>query len=162
MSNAASASERAAWIDRIAALPKALHSVLDGLDAGQLLTPYREGGWTVAQVVHHLADSHLNAYLRTRKIAHEDRPTLQPYEQDVWAATPDATTPQLSASLELLTGLHERWVQFLRGLPSAAWPRAGFHPERGDVTIASLVESYAEHGENHVAQIAGLRQRRGW
>lgn len=153
--------ERRQYITRIRNLPRQLGAAVRGLDAAQLQTPYREGGWTPAQVVHHLADSHMNAYIRMRLIAHEEHPALKSYDQDVWASTPEARAAQISPSMALLRGLHRRWTAFLQNLPRESWSRTGLHPERGDVSIDSLAAMYAGHGEKHVAQILGLRQRLG-
>ena len=109
--------ERRQFITRIRNLPRQLAAAVRGLDSAQLQTPYREGGWTAAQVVHHLADSHMNAYIRMRLIAHEEHPPLKPYDQDVWASTPEAKVAQLSSSMAILRGLHRRWALFLQNLP---------------------------------------------
>jgi hypothetical protein len=153
--------ERRQFISRIRNLPRQLSTALRGLDSAQLQTPYRAGGWTAAQVVHHLADSHLNAYLRMRLIAHEDHPTLKTYDQDVWASTPEAKVPQLGSSMAILRGLHRRWALFLQNLPREAWSRTGIHPERGPVSIDDLAALYAGHGEKHVGHIMALRERLG-
>lgn len=155
------ADQRAAKIARIAGCPPVLRSAVAGLTDEQLDTPYREGGWTVRQVVHHLADSHANAYLRFRWVVSEDHTTLKPYDQDVWASFDDSKMP-LEPSLCMLDGLHERWTGFLRTLPDEAWARKGFHPENGDVTLEDLLTTYSDHGENHIRQITDLRARKGW
>src|SRR5215210_6417531 len=135
--------------------PGALRAAVKGLNDEQLDTPYRDGGWTVRQVVHHIADSHANAYLRFRWLATEDYPTIKTYDQDVWAALPDSQLP-LGSSLKLIEGLHERWAAFLDLLPDEAWSRRGMHPERGDVSIDDLLNIYAEHGAHHAGQITDL------
>ncbi len=149
-------------IAKIQQLPAQLEAAIAGLNDAQLDTPYRDGGWTVRQVVHHLADSHMNAYIRMRLIATEDRPTLKPYDQDVWARFYDAQSMPVAPSLAILRGLHERWTDFLQRLSAESWSRAGHHPERGEVTLDSLVTIYAGHGAKHVDQIMGLRQAKGW
>ncbi len=143
-------------------LPRHLREVVSGLQDMQLDTPYRVGGWTVRQVVHHLADSHMHAYLRMRFIVTEDHPVIKPYDQDRWATLADAAGGPLEPSLVILDGLHDRWVQFLESLPEAAWTRSALHPERGEVTLQSMLRTYAGHGEKHLAHIRGLRIARGW
>jgi hypothetical protein len=127
--------------------------VLAGLSAEQLTTAYLEGEWTAAQNVHHLADSHMNAYIRTRLILLEDQPTLKPYNQEDWAALPDASAADVSASLAILRGLHARWAALFEGLSDADFARAGNHPEVGIITIADLLRTYARHGAAHIDQI---------
>lgn len=143
-------------------LPPHLREAVNGLQGMQLDTPYRPGGWTIRQVVHHLADSHMHAYLRMKFIVTEDHPVIKPYEQDRWAALADAAGASLEPSLLILDGLHERWVRFLESLPDAAWTRTALHPERGEVTLESMLRTYAGHGDKHVGQIRGLRTARGW
>lgn len=153
---------RSALIAEIAALPARLEAVVSNLDDVQLDTPYRTGGWTVRQVVHHLADSHMNAYIRMKLALTEDRPRFKTYEQDEWARLPDSTLP-LAPSLSILRGLHERWATLLEGLPAEEiWARVGEHPESGSVTLDDLLASYTAHGARHVRQIADLRAARGW
>jgi uncharacterized damage-inducible protein DinB len=153
--------ERNSKIAEIRDAPPIIRAAVQGLNDEQLDTPYRDGGWTARQVVHHLADSHANAYLRFRWLATEDYPTIKTYDQDVWAALPDSRLP-VGSSLKLLEGLHERWVAFLELLPDEAWSRRGMHPERGEVTIDDLLEIYADHGAHHAGQITDLRARKGW
>jgi uncharacterized damage-inducible protein DinB len=155
-------SERKLDIARIRKLPKQLADAVRGLDRAQLGTPYRDGGWTVAQVVHHLADSHMQALGRMRLIATEERPPLPAYQQDAWAALPDARSASIAPSMAILRGLHRRWAGFLAKLPRKAWGRTGLHAERGEVSIDDLLAIYADHGEKHVAQILGLRRDRAW
>jgi hypothetical protein len=156
------AEERHRRIATIRAFPRHLADALAGLSDSQLDTPYREGGWTVRQVVHHLADSHMHAYLRMKLIAAEENPPLKPYDQDQWGAMPDSRTAPLGSSLSILTGLHERWALFLERLDQNAWERTGNHPERGVVTLESMLATYAEHGRKHIRHITGLRQTKGW
>jgi len=149
---------------KIAALrdfPAVIRDAVNGLDDRQLDTPYRDGGWTARQVVHHLADSHLNAYLRFKWLLTEDHPTIKTYDQDVWAALPDSRRP-VESSLRLLDGLHTRWSELLESVPAEAWSRTGMHPEQGEVTMDDLLETYAGHGEHHAGQITDLRARQGW
>lgn len=156
------ASERFARIGKIRSLPSSLHAAVRGLNERQLDTPYREGGWTVRQVVHHLADSHMNAFVRMKLILTEEHPTLKPYDQNRWAEMPDTTGAPIIPSLSLLEGLHHRWAILLESIGENEWTRSGFHPERGDVTLGSLLQTYAGHGENHVDQVISLRRSRGW
>ena len=132
------------------------------LTGPQLDTPYRDGGWTVRQVVHHLADSHLNAFIRMKLILTEDRPRLKAYDQERWAETADVVGMSIESSIEILGGLHERWAALLEQIPEGAWMRAAIHPESGEVTLEGLLALYAHHGENHVGQILQLRATRGW
>lgn len=157
----ATAEERQKQIDRIEELPRLLEEAVRGLNDEQLDTPYREGGWTVRQVVHHLADSHANAFIRVKLTLTEERPALKPYDQDEWARLTDTALP-LEPSLAILRGLHQRWTALLRAVPEEAWPRAAYHPERGDITLDDQLNLYAGHGANHVRQIADLRARQGW
>lgn len=153
--------QRTAKIAKIAACPPELRKAVDGLSDSQLDTPYREGGWTVRQVVHHVADSHANAFLRFRWIVAEDHPSIKTYDQDVWATLPDMKLP-VAPSLKIIEGLHERWVAFLTALPEDAWSRTAAHPERGEVTMDDLLDIYSEHGAKHAGQITGLRAQKGW
>ncbi len=153
--------ERNNKIGAIRAFPPIIRVAVDGLNDQQLDTPYRDGGWTVRQVVHHVADSHANAYLRFRWLVTEDHPTIKTYDQDVWAALPDSRLP-VESSLRLLDGLHERWAGFLDSLPVDTWSRTGIHPERGEVTMDDLLEIYSGHGAHHAGQITDLRARQGW
>jgi uncharacterized damage-inducible protein DinB len=153
--------ERKSKIAEIRAFPPILQSAIAGLNDEQLDTRYRDGGWTVRQVVHHIADSHVNAYLRFRWLVTEDNPTIKTYDQDVWAELPDSRLP-LDSSLRIIDGLHERWAAFLDTLPDEAWSRKGMHPERGEVTLDDLLEIYSGHGAHHAAQITGLRGKKGW
>lgn len=154
--------DRTVQIDAIRALPEQLEAAVAGLSDEQLDTPYRTSAWTVRQVVHHLADSHMNAFVRMKLILTEDRPRLKPYDQDRWAHTADVTGVPIASSLAVLRGLHERWVALLVAVPDKEWSRAASHPETGEVTLESLLAVYAHHGENHVSQILQLRASRGW
>lgn len=156
------ALERRERIARLRNLPKLLQEAVKGLDDEQLQTPYREGGWTPAQVVHHLADSHMNAFIRMRLALTEDQPTIKTYHQEVWAELADAKSVVLSPSIAILRGLHRRWSNMLRGLTKKDWARTAIHPERGEMTLEDFLVLYSDHGEKHVGQINGLRQTRGW
>jgi hypothetical protein len=153
---------RRRFIGQIAALPTELRVVVAHLAPHQLATPYRDGGWTVAQVVHHLADSHMNAYMRTRLALTEENPTIKPYDEKRWAELADAASVAIEVSLALLDALHLRWTTLLGSIASWDFDRTFQHPERGPMTIDRLVALYAWHGRHHVAHIAGLRHRHGW
>ena len=156
-------ARRAACVARITAAPAALRAAVAGLSDAQLDTPYRPGGWTVRQVVHHVPDSHLNAYTRVRLALTEPTPTIKPYEEARWAELPDARTAPIDMSLALLDSLHARWLHLLRQLTPADGARAFRHPEHGsDITIDEVIGMYAWHGEHHVAHITSLRDRMGW
>lgn len=146
-------AERAAQIAAIAALPAKLEALVAGLTAEELTTPYLAGEWTVAQNVHHLVDSHTNSYVRCKLILTEERPPLKPYDQDAWAALPDGSSADIADSLAILRGLHARWVRFWEHLPETAWERTGDHPENGPMSLARILQVYAEHGEAHLDQI---------
>jgi uncharacterized damage-inducible protein DinB len=154
--------QRAAGLDQIAAAPGKLRAAVRDLSQAQLDTPYRDGGWTVRQVVHHLPDSHLNAYLRCKLALTEDNPTIRPYFEDRWAELPDSAGP-IEVSLDLLDRLHERWNRLLRALPATDFARTYFHPEyQITFTLDRVVAMYAWHGEHHLAHITSLRRRLGW
>jgi uncharacterized damage-inducible protein DinB len=158
-----SAAERASCIDDIAAAPGTLRNAVDGLSDAQLDTPYRPGGWTVRQVVHHVPDSHLNAYARVRLALTEEVPTIKPYDEARWAELPDARALPVEVSLQLLEALHGRWVPLLRRIDPAGAARRLRHPEHGrEMTVDELIALYAWHGHHHVAHVTGLRERMGW
>ncbi len=156
---------RAQHIAHIKSLPNDLRNAVQGLNDEQLNTPYREGGWTVRQVVHHVADSHLNAITRMRLVLTEDHPTVKPYDQDAWARQPDYNLP-IEPSLQILDGLHLRWSVLLEHVlahePESIWSRTALHPDNGMMTLDDFLVVYSNHGTNHVAQITGLRQQKGW
>lgn len=157
-----SAADRAATIDRIEAAPGKLRAAVAGLDDAKLETPYRPGGWTVRQVVHHVFDSHANAFIRCKLTATEDHPTIRPYEEADWALLPDAHGP-IADSLALVDHLHARWTVLLRGLPASAYQRTCFHPgSKLILTLDRLIATYAWHGAHHTAHITELRRRSGW
>lgn len=151
-----------AWIEEIERLPAALRSVVQPLTAEQLDTPYRPGGWRVRQVVHHLADSHLNSLIRFKWALTEERPTIKAYFEDRWAELPDYTTVPVSTSLRLLEALHERWVGLLRGLSATDLEREFLHPESGPIRLDVNIGLYAWHGRHHLAQVTRLADREGW
>jgi hypothetical protein len=151
------------WIDEIAEAPSNLRAVVAGLSADQLDTPYREKGWTVRQVVHHLPDSHLNAYTRLKLALTEDAPVIRPYDEARWAELPDARQGPIEISLNLLESLHHRWVLLLRQLTPADFRRQFMHPEHGrPFQVQESLALYAWHGRHHVAHIASLRRRMAW
>jgi uncharacterized damage-inducible protein DinB len=157
-----SAEQRNVLIDSIASLPADLRAAVSGLSAEQLGTPYRPGGWTVRQIVHHIPDSHLNSYLRFKLAVTEKEPTIKPYDEAAWAELFDARTADIEISLTLLDALHRRWTVFLRSLTDAQFGRAFHHPELGRVTLDGTLQLYAWHGRHHLAHIRELRARRGW
>lgn len=157
-----SAQERSQYIDQIAAAPAAVRAALKGLSGRQLDTPYRDGGWTVRQVAHHVPDSHMNAYVRFKLALTEDSPTIKPYMEDRWARLADTAGTPVDVSLALLDSLHERWVQLLRSLKEEDWKRTFKHPELGDRRLDQTLALYAWHGRHHVAHVTSLRQRMGW
>jgi DinB superfamily len=150
------------WIDEIGAAPGHLREAVGGLSAGQLDTQYRPGGWTVRQVVHHLPDSHLNAYMRYKLALTEDEPMIKSYDESRWAELADARTAAIEPSLSMLEGLHERWTTLLKSLSPADWRRRFRHPEREVLSLAHDAGLYAWHGRHHVAHITALRKRMGW
>jgi len=157
-----SAEQRSVWISEIAAAPEQLRSAVQGLSDAQLDTPYRDGGWTVRQVVHHVPDSHLNAYVRFKLALTEDHPTIRPYDEKRWAQLTDARAGSILVSLDMLDALHERWGRLLRSLGPAEFGRTLNHPESGVLDLDLLTAHYAWHGRHHTAHVTALRQRRGW
>lgn len=156
------ADEREALIERIAEVPALLEKAVGGLSDEQLDTPYRDGGWSPRQSAHHIADSHLNGFVRFKLAVTEDDPTIRTYEQEPWAETPDVHAVPVEASLAIVRGLHERWVTLLRALTPEDFGRTIQHPEDGRMDLDRLLQLYAWHGRHHVAHVEGLRTRRGW
>jgi uncharacterized damage-inducible protein DinB len=155
-------AERNELINRIRQLPGKVEAAVKPLNEEQLGTPYRKDGWTVRQVVHHLADSHMNAFIRVKLLLTEERPTLKPYDQEKWALLSDMAKTPIASSLAILQGVHERWSVLFENLPEASWSRSGLHPETGEVTVESLLSTYSHHGDNHLGQITGLIAEKGW
>lgn len=156
-------AQRSAWIDDIADAPARLRTAVQGLGADQLDTPYREGGWTPRQVVHHMADSHMNAFVRFKHALTETDPAIKPYDEAAWALLPDVAATPVEVSLTLLDALHNRWVQLLRKLTPTECARAYFHPDKNRlVPLDEAIGMYAWHGRHHVAHITTLRERQGW
>jgi hypothetical protein len=154
--------QRPQLIDQIAAAPACLREAVRGLSGDQLDTAYRPGGWTVRQTVHHVADSHMNAYIRLRLALTEEEPVIKPYDEGKWAELIDARTLPVEVSLELLDSMHHRWAVLLRSMSGADFARTFRHPERGVVRQDTNLASYAWHGRHHTAHITGLRQRNRW
>lgn len=150
-------------ITAIEALPGQLRAAASGLDDAQLDTPYRDGGWTVRQVVHHVADSHIHASVRTRLALTVDEPHIDGYNQDSWVALTDARTLPIEPSLQIIEGLHQRWATLLRSLDEVAWQRTYYHNEYRNLwPLWQVVGLYSWHGRHHTAHITSLRQSRGW
>jgi uncharacterized damage-inducible protein DinB len=159
---ALSDEERIAHIDSIETHPVRMKEAVAGLDDAQLDTPYRDEGWTVRQVVHHLVDSHMNSYLRFKLAITEDSPTIGTYEEGLWAELPDAKHAPIEGSLIMLEALHARWVSFLRALRPEQYRRYVVHPEIGEITVDVLLEIYGWHCPHHEGHITALRGRMGW
>jgi hypothetical protein len=155
-------AQREQLIAQIEQAPAHLRQAVAGLTEKQLDTPYRPEGWTVRQVVHHLSDAHMNAYVRFRLALTEDEPTIKPYAQERWASLEDARTAPMELSLSLLESLHRRWVLLLRSLRAADFARTFRHPEIGLVTLDKHLDMAAWHGRHHIAHITSLRDRMGW
>jgi len=155
-------AQREVWLADVAALPGKLRSAVSDLSEEQLDTAYRPGGWTVRQVVHHLADSHLNSYQRFRLAVTEQSPLIKPYDEAAWAELPDAKNAPVTDSLSLLDGLHARWIALLRSLDEAAFARTFRHPELGEKRLDWTLGLYAWHCRHHVAHICNLRERMSW
>ena len=153
--------KRSIWLTSIESLPQALRDAVTGLTEEQLDTPYREGGWTVRQVVHHVADSHTNAYVRTKLALTEDSPSIKPYDEKLWAELPDSRL-SVEVSLALLDSLHARWAVLLRSLKDDAFARTWVHPEHGTRDLDYLVQLYAWHSRHHVGHVRSLRERMRW
>jgi uncharacterized damage-inducible protein DinB len=158
----ATAESRRQAIEEIAAVPARMSAAVRGLTREQLDTPYRPEGWTVRQVVHHVPDSHLNAYVRFKLALTEDEPTIKPYDEKRWAELMDTRETPIETSLALLGPLHERWVTLLRSLLAADFARTLRHPELGVMSLDKVLALYAWHGRHHVAHITSLRERMGW
>lgn len=154
--------EQKQMIEEIRKLPSSLEAAVKGLSDAQLDTPYRLGGWTVRQVVHHIADSHMNAFIRMKLTLTENHPTLKPYDQDRWAALVDSARLPIEPSLALVRGLHTRWAALLDTVSDNEWTRAAYHPENGEMTLEKILTVYAGHGEKHVGTIRTLRLHKGW
>lgn len=155
-------AKRDEWIKAIASLPSELTAAVQGLTEEQLDTPYREGGWTVRQLVHHMADSHLNSVIRFRWALTEETPLIKVYDEKLWAELPDAKSLSPQASLDLVEGLHRRWTALLRQMTETDFDRRLRHPVSGESSLGKMLGLYAWHGRHHVAHITKLRDRMGW
>jgi hypothetical protein len=153
---------RARHVLEIESAPAELRTAVKGLRSDQLDAPYRPGGWTVRQVVHHMPDSHMNAYVRVKLALTEEVPTIKPYDEARWAELGDTRTTPIDTSLALFESLQQRWVYLLRSLTAADFSRRLQHPERGTISIDDVVAIYAWHGRHHIAHITSLRRRNGW
>ena len=156
-----SAAARAEHITALRYLPGNLQAAVSGLTNPQLNTPYRDGGWTVRQLVHHIADSHANAYVRSKLALTEDWPTIKPYDEAAWARLTDSRLPT-DCSLAMIAALHERWVALLESLSDSDFERGYVHPENGRQTLATVLALYAWHSRHHTAHIISLRTRENW
>lgn len=156
------AEQRTEWIEQIAQAPARLRAAVEGLTDAQLDTPYRDGGWTVRQVAHHVADSHINALVRFKLGLTEEHPTIKPYDEAAWAVLGDVAATPVEVSLALLDPLHVRWVNVLRSVGEEQWARTIHHPDNGPMRLDLLLGMYAWHGRHHVAHVTALRERMGW
>jgi hypothetical protein len=157
-----SPEQQQAFLDEIAKTPVNLRAAVQGLSDAQIDTPYRPGGWTVRQVVHHVPDSHLNSYVRFKLALTEDAPTIKPYAEDRWAELADSKATPIEVSLTLLDSLHDRWVRLLRSLTPEQWKRTFRHPDLGSMTLEKTLALYAWYGRHHVAHVTELRKRMSW
>ena len=155
-------AQRKQLIDAIEQAPGALRAAVKGLNPQQIDTPYRDGGWTVRQVVHHVPESHMNAFIRFKLALTEENPTIKPYMEDRWAETDEVRNTPIETSLALLDSLHDRWIPLLRSLRPEDWKRTFQHPELGTVSLERNLALYAWHGRHHVAHVTELRKRMGW
>ena len=153
---------RIKWIKDLEDAPKLLREAVEGLDDEQLDTPYREGGWTIRQIVHHLTDSNINSYVRFKLVATENQPTIKTWEQSDWAVLEDAVSMPVDVSLSLLDSLHQRWVVFLKSLTEEDMKKKFVHPEAGLLTVEENIWNYSWHSRHHTAQITASRDRKGW
>ncbi len=160
--SAITALDRHQFISEIEKLPHNLREAARGLSDAQLDTPYREGGWTVRQVIHHVADSHMNSFSRFKLALTEDSPTIKPYDEALWASTADSIAVPVESSLAVLDGLHQRWTVLLRSLADADYARTFIHPERGVMRLDMNLALYAWHSRHHTAHVTSLRRRMNW
>ena len=150
------------WVSEIENLPLQIRSAVKGLNEAQLNTPYRPGGWTVKQVVHHLADSHMNAYVRIKLALTENNPAIKAYSEKLWAEMDDAKNLPVESSLSLIEALHARWAYLLKNLSSVDISKTMIHPERGEISVKFILALYAWHGKHHCRHIISLRERMKW
>lgn len=157
-----SSQQKQEHLSDIEKTPARLRAALARLSDPQLDTPYRDGGWTLRQVPHHVVDSHMNAYIRFKLALTENGPTIKPYMEDLWAELPEAKHAPIEVSLALLECLHQRWILSLRDLTDAQWKREFRHPDMGPMSLEKTLALYAWHGRHHEAHITALRQQKGW
>ncbi len=157
-----SPAQRQQLIDQIAELPRHFRAAVNGLTPQQIETPYRPEGWTVRQLVHHVPESHMNAYIRCKLALTETKPTIKPYMEDRWANLADVPVTPLETSLALLELVHARWVTMLRLVREEEWARTFIHPENGERRLDQTLAQYAWHGRHHTAHVTALRERMGW
>lgn len=150
------------WIKEIESLPQKLSDAVKSLSADQLQTPYRPDGWTIQQVIHHIADSHMNAYLRFKLALTENKPMVKPYDEKLWAELPDSKLVDINVSLDLIKSLHKRWTILLRQLSEEELKKEFLHPESGMKNLKETICNYAWHGNHHLAHITSLKQRMNW
>ncbi len=150
------------WIKEIELLPEKLIAAVRGLNTDQLQTPYRPEGWTVQQLVHHIADSHMNAYIRFKLALTENKPIVKPYDQKLWAELPDTKSVDVKVSLDLIKSLHKRWTTLLNQLTEEELEKEYLHPESGMKNLKETICNYAWHGNHHLAHITSLKQRMNW
>lgn len=158
-----SQEEKEARLADILFLPRMLEYAVLNLNDDQIQTPYRDGGWTVNQVIHHVADSHMNAFIRFKLGLTEDNPTIKPYIQSAWGETADVTAVPVNLSITLLHALHHRWYELLKTITDEQWERTIYHPEQErKITLWELLLIYAWHGKHHAAHVTNLREQMGW
>jgi uncharacterized damage-inducible protein DinB len=157
-----SQARRQQAMDEIASTPAKLRAAVKGLNDTQLDTPYREGGWTVRQLVHHIPDSHLNAYVRLKLALTEESPTIKPYDEAAWANLADSNSTPIEVSLTLMDSIHDRWVRIWRSLKPEQFARKLVHPDSGERTVDWMLFLYEWHGKHHTAHITELRKQKGW
>jgi uncharacterized damage-inducible protein DinB len=158
-----SQEEKEARLADILFLPRMLEYAVLNLNDDQIQTPYRDGGWTVNQVIHHVADSHMNAFIRFKLGLTEDNPTIKPYIQSAWGETADVTAVPVNLSITLLHSLHHRWYELLKTISDDQWERTIYHPEQErKITLWELLLIYAWHGKHHAAHVTNLREQMGW
>ncbi len=158
-----SVEQKEEWLSDIRFLPQAIEHAISNLNEDQIQTPYREGGWTVHQLVHHVADSHINAYSRFKLGLTENNPTIRPYDENLWVQTSDVTNLPINVSITLLHALHAKWYELLRHLTAEDLQKTVYHPEhKKEFTLWLLMGMYAWHSRHHVAHITALRERNGW
>lgn len=160
--DAITSQQRKLFLDQIEELPRKLNDAVSGLTEAQIDTPYRDGGWTVKQVVHHLADSHMHGYIRAKFAKTMDNPTIMPYDEKSWSELDDAANLPIEISLGIINNVHARWTHFLRSLPQDEFALKLMHPENGPMTLDHVLALYSWHGRHHTAHVTELRNAKGW